>query len=306
VGRGAAVSADAEVAVVFVSYGSEALVAPRAEALLAAGLPVIVADNSGTYDGPGQVVDPGGNVGFGGGCNAAVAMLPASCQVAILHNPDVDADPSVLRALAARLAADDRGGLLAPAVREPGGVRPTGFRWPTAAREVVLAVLEATGWQRRRRHRAAPGAVVPAAPAGATFGTGALLAVHLPAFRAVGGFDERFFLYLEDADLWRRVDDAGWTVGFAPDLVVDHASASGSALGDLDRAVLRWVGVELFAALHHGARWRAFRLAHLGPMVSAALRGSRPARTVLGAWLRGRSPEAVAAAVSPRERAAGR
>lgn len=299
-------SAAPDVGVVFVSYGSEALVAPRAAALLAAGLAVVVADNSGTYEGPGQVVDPGGNVGFGAGCNAAIAALPPSCGVAILHNPDVDAEPSVLRELAARVAADGRGGLLAPAVREPGGVRPTGFRWPTAAREAVLALLEASGWQRRRRHRAAPGAVLPAASAGTTFGTGALLAVHLPAFRAVGGFDDRFFLYLEDADLWRRVDDAGWTVGFAPDLVVDHASASGSALGDLDRAVLRWVGVELFAALHHGARWRAFRLAHLGPVLLAAVRGSRPARAVLGAWVRGRSPEAVAAAVSRRQRGADR
>jgi GT2 family glycosyltransferase len=271
---------------------------------------VVVADNSGTYDGPGRVVATGANLGFGGGCNAAVAALAADTDIAILHNPDVDAEPAVLRALAARLSAQPSGGLLAPAVREEGGRRGGGFHWPRLRRELALAVLEATGVQhrRRRRERGRAGPVAHVAPPVATFGSGALLAVDVAAFRAVGGFDERFFLYLEDADLWRRVAEAGFAVGFAPDLEVRHVSGTGSPLGTLDRAALRWVGVELFTAVHgrRGA-WVLHRIAHLLPAVVAAGRGCGTARLVLGRWLRLRPPTDVAASVSPARRAsAGR
>ena len=291
--------------VVFVSYHSEALVAGRAAALLAAGLEVVVADNSGTYDGPGAVVDPGGNVGFGAGVNAAVASLPPGPGTVVLHNPDLDADPDTLRALATRLAAQPRPGALAPAVLEPGRLRTAGFRWPQLRREAPLALLEATGLQarRRRRPRARAASDVEPSPE-ATFGSGALLALDLGAFRSVGGFDDRWFLYLEDADLWRRLRDAGRTVGFAPDLVVHHASAEGSPMADLDRAALRWVGIELFAAVHgrRGA-WVLHRLVHLVGAAIAALRGGRVARVVLGRWLRLAGPAAVAEEVRRRHRA---
>jgi N-acetylglucosaminyl-diphospho-decaprenol L-rhamnosyltransferase len=42
------------------------------------------------------------------------------------------------------------------------------------------------------------------------------------ALEAVGGFDERFFLYEEDADLCRRVRAAGWRVVFTPAAEVRH------------------------------------------------------------------------------------
>jgi GT2 family glycosyltransferase len=287
--------------IVFVNYRSEQLIAPRAERLLAAGFDVVVADNSGTYAGPGTTVDPGGNVGFGAGCNAAIASLDDSVSVVVLHNPDVDATPEVVRELCDRLRAQARPGLLGPAVREGQAVRTAGFQEPGIGREALLSLAEVLGRNRAQRERTAGPTGARRAVRGKRFASAALLAVDLDALRSVGGFDPELFLYGEDLDLWHRVQDAGRTVGFAEDLVVDHAHATGSPLGALDRAVLRWVGIELFAARHRRWSWPLFRLAHLPAAVLARRRGPLP-RVVAASWFRGRHPRSVAREV--RERAA--
>ena len=44
----------------------------------------------------------------------------------------------------------------------------------------------------------------------------------------LGGFDERFFMYFEDADLCRRVRDAGWFVYYLPSVEVVHQTGGSS------------------------------------------------------------------------------
>ena len=52
--------------------------------------------------------------------------------------------------------------------------------------------------------------------------SGACLMARREALEAVGGFDEAFFLYEEDADLCRRLRAAGWRVLFTPAAEVRH------------------------------------------------------------------------------------
>jgi GT2 family glycosyltransferase len=46
--------------------------------------------------------------------------------------------------------------------------------------------------------------------------SGALMAVRRADFEAIGGFDEGYFLHVEDLDLCRRAEEAGWRVLFQP------------------------------------------------------------------------------------------
>jgi len=248
--------------VVFVNHDSAAMIVPRASALQASGYAVVVVDNSGEFPRLGSlpVIDPGENVGFGVGCNLGTAALPPEVEVVCLHNPDVDAAPETIRALAERTRG--RVAALAPALVTSTGVRRYGYHEPSLVREALVArralgrgTPQMGSSSRRTGH--SWGARV-----GRRFGSAALLAVDRAAFEAVGGFDPAYFLYGEDLDLWHRLRRAGGGPTFAPDLAVHHRRATGSSLDSGSREVLRWIGVELFAAKHRPSGWVPYRHVH--------------------------------------------
>jgi GT2 family glycosyltransferase len=53
--------------------------------------------------------------------------------------------------------------------------------------------------------------------------SGGAMMVKKDAFQAVGGFDERFFMYFEDIDLSKRLREAGYKVYWTPDAKLYHA-----------------------------------------------------------------------------------
>jgi len=48
------------------------------------------------------------------------------------------------------------------------------------------------------------------------------------ALEEVGGFDEGFWMYMEDLDLCFRFREAGWTTWYEPSVVVSHVKAGSS------------------------------------------------------------------------------
>ena len=58
--------------------------------------------------------------------------------------------------------------------------------------------------------------------------SGACMLVRRDAFDQAGGMDERFFLYWEDADLCKRLDELGWSTIYFPDAEVVHAGGRSS------------------------------------------------------------------------------
>lgn len=58
--------------------------------------------------------------------------------------------------------------------------------------------------------------------------SGACMLVRRDAFERIGGMDERFFLYWEDADLCRRLEQAGWRIAYFPGATVVHAGGRSS------------------------------------------------------------------------------
>lgn len=65
---------------------------------------------------------------------------------------------------------------------------------------------------------------------------GALLCLRKTAFDQIGGFDERFFLFDEDIDLFRRMRDADWKVAFSTSTAFAHdGGVSSAARRDIER-----------------------------------------------------------------------
>jgi GT2 family glycosyltransferase len=50
-------------------------------------------------------------------------------------------------------------------------------------------------------------------------------------FRRIGGFDEDYFLHVEDLDLCLRFHRAGGEIYFAPDVAVTHIGGTSKATG---------------------------------------------------------------------------
>lgn len=81
------------------------------------------------------------------------------------------------------------------------------------------------------------------------FCSGCFFCVRTPDFLSLGGFDERYFMYLEDADLTLRAKSMG-KVMFLPDISVTHLWNRGSAKN------LRLFFIHLISCFKFLLKWR--------------------------------------------------
>jgi N-acetylglucosaminyl-diphospho-decaprenol L-rhamnosyltransferase len=142
-------------------------------------------------------------VPLGFGANHNQAFDRCTTPWFLVLNPDIRFDRDVLAPLIAQAAPDS--GLLTPRILEPGKSEPEQHRAIITPREIMT----------RRR----PDYVRPAVPA---WIPGLFMLFRSEAYRQVGGFDERFFMYGEDFDICARTRLAGWKLQVAEDLMALH------------------------------------------------------------------------------------
>ena len=208
------------VAVVIVNYNGEALLGDCLAALYAQTLApqeIVVADN-GSRDGslallraqhPGVgVLALGRNLGFAGGANPGVRATTAP-WVCVL-NSDATPAPDWLAQLTAA-PRDDRtwalGSVLVSAAT--GRIESAGDQYSAAGYAYKLL----------RDH---PLSDLPAEPYPVFAAPGAAPVFRRDVFEALGGYEERFFLYYEDVDLAFRAVLAGWHALLVPSARVVH------------------------------------------------------------------------------------
>ncbi len=151
-------------------------------------------------------------------------------------------------ALVAALDADDRLGAVGPRIDRLDGSRyPSARAFPSlvdaAGHGFVGLVTTQNRWSRRYLRTDAE----EAGPV--DWVSGACLAVRRRAWDAVGGFDEAFFMFLEDVDLCRRLHAAGWGVAYEPEGRVVHVEGASRA-----SAPYRMIAAHHISLLRYG--WR--------------------------------------------------
>ena len=109
--------------------------------------------------------------------------------------------------------------------------------------------------------------------------SGSCLLVRRKAFDAVGGFDERYFMYMEDVDLGDRLGRAGWLNVYVPASEILHDKGHSTGREPARNLRAHHDSTYIYLADRHGRRWQApLRLtmrAALEVRARAAVRKSR-------------------------------
>ena len=177
----------------------------------------------------GEVVLNDRRAGYGANLNAGVTRVGEDPRYILLLNDDAFVEPGAVRELRRVLEARPSAGLVGPQLIDGDGARqPSRHKFPTVASELVAAVMLPAAIERRLAQRLAEPSKGDVAN-GNAWPVGAALLVRADAFRAVGGFDERYFLYSEETDLARRLRDARWTVWSCDEALVRHVGGHSTA-----------------------------------------------------------------------------
>ncbi|MGB3634028.1 MAG: glycosyltransferase family 2 protein [Rubrobacteraceae bacterium] len=221
---------------VIVTYDSWAYAVRCIESLYRTGytdFEVVVIDN-GREEPPElsksvRVIRNAENVGFARACNQGISASHGDCV--ILINPDTLVEPNFFTVLEKFFRENLRAGIAGPRV-----VDSFGNLQLSARREVsfLSGLLGRTSFLTRIfLNSVAVKSMFPAmselsGPTKVDWVSGACMAVRRTALDRIGGLDERFFMYFEDADLCRRSREAGQPVYYLPRMEVLHLTGASS------------------------------------------------------------------------------
>lgn len=196
----------------------------------------IVVDNNST-DGSREMVaadfpvvkllNSGANVGFAKANN--LGLRYAHAPLILFLNPDTELRDQSLSRMIRFMSATPTVGALGCKVRDLSGeVQQLGLQWfasPLTELLRCMAISERTGsrlpWALPYHDPETSGYVKKL--------YGACLLVRRSVLDEVGAFDERFFMYCEDADLCCRIGRTGWRLFYLADAEILHLGAGASA-----------------------------------------------------------------------------
>jgi GT2 family glycosyltransferase len=208
-----------------------------------------------------QVIASAQNLGFAAGNN--LAAQHASGRHLLLLNPDALPHAGALRRGLARLEQHPDTGLAGGELVDVDGQRqPSARMFPTLRDEFfTLSGLAArhprSRWLARLDRRWAD----PEQDAVVDWIPGAFVFIPHAVFVSLGGFDERFFMYYEEVDLCRRMQQQGLKIHYWPGLKATHIGGASAKTVRSERVSRAGSQLEswrmrsglLYYRKHHGA-----------------------------------------------------
>lgn len=191
------------------------------------------------------------NEGFGKGHNKAIKEAKGS-YICIM-NPDIEVHENTLNLLLEYLKTHEECGIVGPQLIYPDGTIQDSYRrfptfWDLIIKRTFLRPLF-----KRRMHHYLMHNVDQNKTQEVDWMVGAFLLISKDFFQALGGFDERYFLFMEDTDLCRKAWNEHRSVVYFPQAKAAHHHA-------------RLSGSDLFTALfkktfyyHIASAWKYFR-----------------------------------------------
>jgi len=244
------------VSAVVVTYNSEKHISKcltaLADEIAAVGGEIILFDNNST-DATLRIVESTfpdvkisssiKNIGFASACNKAANL--AVGKYLLFANPDMVIDKGALGILLKAINSLPEAGAVTARMRFPDGrFQPTCRQFPNYrnimfSRGSILKKGESSTGQ-YTLDDSEKTVEVPAASA-------TCLLMDKDFFQKIGGFDKRFFMFMEDTDLCQSISQAGKKVYFVPDAGAEHYWGEGATASEIRR---KWY--------HHISVWKYF------------------------------------------------
>lgn len=198
-----------------------------------------------------QALDAGGNLGFARANN--LGLRATSAPLVLFLNPDTTVGPGQIDRLVAGLLADAGAAAAGPRLVDGDGRAEISFGPPPSPlgefrqRRLMRAYASGAAWAASAVARATTSAGERA------WVSGACLLAHRADLDAVGGFDARYFMYMEDADLCAAFRARGRRVLFVPEATVTHWRGRAAATAPTATAQRRRESHLAYYRKHHPA-----------------------------------------------------
>ncbi len=286
-----------DVTYIVVNYKTSHLLAKNlaaaAKSLSGLSYELIVVENGG--DGPdveeivakipeARVEISPANVGFGAAVNLGARVSQG--EYLFVANPDSFVSPQCMRPIWELMEKEPQLAVVGPKILdEDGGIQESARRFPSfltglfGRTSFLTRVFPKNPFSQREL-------LAAAAPQDSyrivEWVSGAAFMARRSAFEEVGGFDEGYFLYWEDADLCKRLGDAGYPIAYFPQAEVTHLVGQSMASAQvLSRTEFHKSAYKYYVT--HNVPWAPF------PMrwALAGILGARAVVKISVGWLQG-------------------
>lgn len=163
------------------------------------------------------------NLGFGEGHNVVIPMLDSEFHAIV--NPDILLMEDSFQALL-EFMKDETIGMAVPRMTDERGVMQEVYRRELTVLDMGIRMFLPSHFQKRQAYHTMR-EMDYARPFQVPFAQGSFLLIRTELFKKLGGFDRRYFMYMEDADLCRQVNAAS-SLWYCPDTTVIHKWERGS------------------------------------------------------------------------------
>ncbi|MDP3953974.1 MAG: glycosyltransferase family 2 protein [bacterium] len=174
------------------------------------------------------------NLGYSGGNNEGIKQaLENKADYVFILNPDVLVEPDLLDKLVAKAESDEKIGIVGPAVNEGDRIVYGG--------EISWLKPELNHSHKAISHK--------------LYVIGSSMLIKKKVIEKIGLFDERYFLYFEDADFNVRAQKARFKLALEPEAIAKHSvSSSTGSLGPAKLLYYHYRNVHLFN-IKNGPIW---------------------------------------------------
>lgn len=196
------------------------------------------------------------NLGFGGGNN--LGAREARGKYILILNPDIFVGEDSVKKMVKYMEEHPDVGVLGPKLVYPDDKVQDSCRRNMKFRDLVIkrTFLKKLPFLRKRVDRYTMEDFDHSVTQEVDLLVGACFIIPRKVYEEVGGFDKRYFLFMEDFDLCREISKAGYKVVYFPETSVthNHKRLSGGSVFKLLRRKVFWI--HIMSAFKYFWKWR--------------------------------------------------